>query len=85
LWVNFPSEKKMMELMYQEFRDKYDIQFNDNGLKVRVIKGKSYGVDGGVQPHSIFMYIDVWVNPGKDFRQKVPAGWQRLLLMYRGD
>jgi redox-sensitive bicupin YhaK (pirin superfamily) len=75
----------MMEPMYQEFRDKYVIQFNDDGLKVRVINGGSYGVDGVVQPNSICMYLDVWVNPGKDFRQKVPAGWQGLLFMYRGD
>jgi redox-sensitive bicupin YhaK (pirin superfamily) len=85
LWGNLPSAKKMMPPSYQEFKSKDIKEFNEAGLKVRIIAGESYGVDGGVQPHSISMYLDVWVNPGKDFRQKVPAGWQGLLFMYRGD
>jgi redox-sensitive bicupin YhaK (pirin superfamily) len=85
LWVNLPSEKKMMEPMYQEFRNKHVKQFNDDGLKVRVIAGESYGVPGGINPYSTCMYFDVTVGPGKEFKQKVSAGWVGFLFMFAGE
>jgi redox-sensitive bicupin YhaK (pirin superfamily) len=85
LWVNLPSAKKMMDPMYQEFRSKDIKEFNDDGLKVRVIAGENHGVVSGVNPHSTCMYMEATVSPGKEFKQKVTAGWQGFLFMYAGD
>jgi redox-sensitive bicupin YhaK (pirin superfamily) len=85
LWVNLPRAKKMMAPQYQEMKSKEIKEFNEAGLKVRVIAGDSHGVDGGVKPHSVCMYLDVWIGGGKEFKQKVASGWQGLLFMYSGD
>jgi redox-sensitive bicupin YhaK (pirin superfamily) len=87
LWVNLPRAKKMMAPEYQEMKSKEIKEFNDpdGGLKVRVIAGDSNGVEGGVKPHSVSMMLDVWLGAGKEFKQKVAAGWQGLLFMYVGD
>lgn len=71
--------------MYQEFRNKDVKQFNDDGLKVRVIAGESYGIPGGINPYSTCMYFDVSVGANKEFKQKVPAGWVGFLFMFAGD
>jgi redox-sensitive bicupin YhaK (pirin superfamily) len=68
-----------MEPMYQEFRNQDVPPFNDDGLKVRVIAGESYGFPGGINPYSTCMYFDFTVYPGKEFKQKVTAGWVRFL------
>ena len=80
LWVNLPMAKKMMEPGYQDFKSDQISEFNDpdGKLKVRVIAGESYGVKGRVTPHSISLFMDIWVGPGKEFKQHIPAGWQGL-------
>ena len=86
LWVNLPRDKKMMEPCYQDFKSKDISEFNDpdGQLKVRVIAGESYGVKSKVTPHSSSIFMDIWLGPGKEFKQQIPPGWQGLQFVYQG-
>jgi redox-sensitive bicupin YhaK (pirin superfamily) len=87
LWVNLTASKKMCEPKYQELKSK-DIPEHistENGLKVRILAGKSYGLEGKITPASESIYFDVHVPAGATYEQRIPVGWQGLFYMYRGD
>ncbi|EIW60491.1 uncharacterized protein TRAVEDRAFT_145916 [Trametes versicolor FP-101664 SS1] len=88
LWVDLPKEFKMVEPSYQELGPKqipeaYP-QGKDGPVKIRVISGKSHGVESPVRPLGGCWYFHViFSKPGTIF-QDIPAGWTTFLYTLKG-
>ncbi|KAI0646949.1 RmlC-like cupin domain-containing protein [Trametes meyenii] len=88
LWVDLPKQFKMVEPSYQELGPEqiptaYP-QGEDGPVKVKVISGKSHGVESPVRPLGGCWYFHViFDKPGTIF-QDIPAGWTTFLYTLKG-
>ncbi|OHD69393.1 MAG: hypothetical protein A2W19_05660 [Spirochaetes bacterium RBG_16_49_21] len=76
LWANLPAADKMMDPRYRGIADA-DIKEaqGPDGIRIKVIAGKAYGVTGPVTDVVIDPeYLDVTVPPGVEFRHPSPRG-----------
>lgn len=86
LWVNLPSNKKMMQPRYQDIsRDIVPELTKDNGIKIRVLAGTINDTQGPVQdivadPE----YIDVTIPPNATFNHTVREGYTVLAYCFKG-
>jgi redox-sensitive bicupin YhaK (pirin superfamily) len=88
LWLNLPAKNKLCEPWYR------DIQSEDipevttaNGVLVRVIAGRSHGIDGEMQrKHTEPLYLDLHfpATDGVVFEQALSATHNALVYVYRG-
>ncbi|RKO88569.1 RmlC-like cupin domain-containing protein [Blyttiomyces helicus] len=85
LWVNLPRSAKMIPPHYQELLDGDVPRATADGVVVKVIAGKSIGVDAKVLTYSPIQYLDVKMEPGKVFEHEIPAGWTAFIYTLVGD
>ncbi|MBA5608662.1 pirin family protein [Duganella sp. FT3S] len=86
LWLNLPARDKMRQPWYRDF-DSADIPryTTPEGVTVRVIAGRSHGVDGAVQREVTEpLYLDLEIPAGASFSQLLPQGHNAFLYTYRG-
>ncbi|EJU05739.1 hypothetical protein DACRYDRAFT_113787 [Dacryopinax primogenitus] len=89
LWVDLPKEHKMTKPTYQEL-GKAGIpsafpEGPDGPSEIRVISGKSYGVESPVKPLGGCWYFDVQLKKaGASVFQDIPAGWTAFLYVLSG-
>ncbi|HEX5697860.1 MAG TPA: pirin family protein [Rhodoferax sp.] len=87
LWLNLPKRDKMNTPWYRDFKAGELPKFvTEEGVAVTVIAGDSHGVTGAVtrdttQPN----YLDLHLPAGSRFAQKLPAGHNAFVYVYRGE
>ncbi len=87
LWLNLPKRDKMNTPWYRDFKNADLPKFaTEDGVAVTVIAGESQGVRGAVtrdatQPN----YLDLHLPAGASFAQKLPAGHNAFVYVYRGE
>ena len=87
LWLNLPKRDKMNTPWYRDFKNADLPKFvTEAGVAVTVIAGESQGVRGAVtrdatQPN----YLDLHLPAGASFAQKLPAGHNAFVYVYRGE
>lgn len=87
LWLNLPQRDKMNNPWYRDFKaDELPKYVTEQGVAVTVIAGESQGVTGAVtrdttQPN----YLDLHLPAGTRFAQKLPAGHNAFVYVYRGE
>ena len=87
LWLNLPKRDKMNTPWYRDFKAGELPKFvTEEGVAVTVIAGESHGVTGAVtrdttQPN----YLDLHLPGGARFVQKLPAGHNAFVYVYRGE
>jgi redox-sensitive bicupin YhaK (pirin superfamily) len=87
LWLNLPQRDKMNNPWYRDFKaDELPKYVTEQGVAVAVIAGESQGVTGAVtrdttQPN----YLDLHLPAGTRFAQKLPAGHNAFVYVYRGE
>jgi redox-sensitive bicupin YhaK (pirin superfamily) len=87
LWLNLPKGDKMNSPWYRDFKaDELPKFVTQEGVAVTVIAGESQGVGGAVtrdttQPN----YLDLQLPAGARFAQKLPAGHNAFVYVYRGE
>ncbi|MYM81944.1 pirin family protein [Duganella sp. FT50W] len=86
LWLNLPARDKMRAPWYRDFNGADVPAFSTAaGAKVKVIAGRSHGIDGAVQRAVTEpLYIDVDLPAGASFSQLLPEGHNAFLFTYRG-
>lgn len=87
LWLNLPQRDKMNTPWYRDFKaDDLPKFVTEEGVAVTVIAGESHGISGAVtrdttQPN----YLDLHLPSGSRFEQKLPAGHNAFVYVYRGE
>jgi redox-sensitive bicupin YhaK (pirin superfamily) len=86
LWLNLPAKEKMREPWYRDIATDEIPEFvTDQGVRVRVIAGKSHGVEGAMQREVTEpTYLDIELPAGATFAQRLPAGHNAFVYVYRG-
>eukprot|EP00842_Homolaphlyctis_polyrhiza_P004746 jgi/Hompol1/5272/HPOL_004294-RA len=86
LWVNLPSHAKMMNPRYQELpaHNVPDAVSPDGAVKVKVIAGRSYGVEAKVHTFTPIYYLDVKMDKNAVFDQEIPAGYTTFVYTLDG-
>ena len=87
LWLNLAAKDKMRAPWYRDIQSTEIPEFaTADGVKVRVIAGRSHGVDGAVQREVTEpLYVDVAIPAGTTFAQALPASHNAFVYVYRGD
>lgn len=87
LWVDLPEKLKEVEPRYRDLRT-WEIpvaQDQDGKVQVRVISGKSYGVELVKElAYTPVQYYQYTLKPGARFEQKVPTDFNFFLYIMQG-
>src|SRR5512140_3778067 len=86
LWVNLPSQQKMVAPRYQEVMADRIPAYERDGVRVRVVAGSIADVAGPVTEISASpLYLDVQLGPETEFTQPIPAGHTALAYLFEGE
>ncbi|EIM89891.1 pirin domain-containing protein [Stereum hirsutum FP-91666 SS1] len=87
LWVDLPAKYKMVEPSYQELDPEgIPSAYPDgpDGPQIKVISGKSHGVESPVRPLGGCWYFhNIFKKKGTVF-QDIPAGWTTFIYTLKG-
>jgi redox-sensitive bicupin YhaK (pirin superfamily) len=86
LWLNLPAKDKLRDPWYRDFNGAdVPVFTTEQGAQVKVIAGRSHGVDGAVQREVTEpLYLDVHLPAGASFEQVLPEGHNAFIFTYRG-
>lgn len=56
----------------------------DTSFKAKVISGEVFGVKGPIEAVTPTYYIDFTLDNGKAYEHKIPAGWNSMIVVYKG-
>jgi len=86
LWLNLPAHDKLRAPWYRDIPLEQLPVWEAEGVSVRVIAGRSHGVDGAVQRGDTQpLYLDVHLAPGATFEQALPDTHNAFVVTYRGE
>jgi quercetin 2,3-dioxygenase len=87
LWLNLAAKDKMRAPWYRDIQSAQIPQFTTpEGGTVRVIAGRSHGVDGAMQRETTQpLYLDLELPEGASFAQALPAAHNAFVYVYRGE
>jgi quercetin 2,3-dioxygenase len=86
LWLNLPAADKMRAPWYRDIQSAEIPEFTTaGGVEVRVIAGRSHGVDGAMQREVTEpLYLDLELPAGASFAQALPPAHNAFVYVYRG-
>jgi quercetin 2,3-dioxygenase len=86
LWLNLPAKNKMIAPHYRDIPSEAIPQFStDAGVFVRVIAGRTHGVDGAMmRPDTEPLFLDIHLPAGGRFEQALVVGHNAFVFVYRG-
>jgi len=85
LWLNLPSQRKMIDPWYRDIRPEEIPQWQGEGASARVIAGHTHGVDGAMQREATEpLYLDVHLAPQAAFVQALAPDFNAFVYVYRG-
>ena len=86
LWLNLAARDKMRAPWYRDIQSVEIPEFvTPEGVKVRVIAGRSHGVDGAMQREVTEpLYLDLEFPAGGGFAQPLPSSHNAFVYVYRG-
>ena len=87
LWLNLAAKDKLRAPWYRDIQSAEIPEFaTSEGVKVRVIAGRSHGIDGAVQRETTEpLYLDLEMPAGAGFAQAIPASHNAFVYVYRGE
>lgn len=88
LWVDLPKQFKMVDPSYQELGpDQIPTAYPDGSagsVKIKVVSGKSHGVESPVRPLGGCWYFHIIFNQKGTIFQEIPSGWTSFLYIWKG-
>jgi hypothetical protein len=87
VWVNLPARDKMIPPRYQDIAASRipEATSDDGKIKVRVIAGESLGQSAVIETRTPILYLHLTLQPGAQIVQPVPAGYNALAYIIRGE
>jgi redox-sensitive bicupin YhaK (pirin superfamily) len=85
LWLNLPAKDKMCPPWYRDIPAAEIPQVDTpEGVRVRVIAGRSHGADGAMQRQATEpLYLDLVLPAGAVFEQPLPSAHNAFVYVYR--
>lgn len=88
LWVDLPKQFKMVDPSYQELGpEEIPTAYPegvDGPVRIKVISGKSHGVESPVRPLGGCWYFHATFSSKGQFFQEIPAGWTSFAYILKG-
>lgn len=88
LWIDLPKQYKMVEPSYQELAPEQIPTAYPEGpsgpVRVKVISGKSHGVESPVRPLGGCWYFHVIFDKQATIFQEIPSGWTAFMYILKG-
>jgi redox-sensitive bicupin YhaK (pirin superfamily) len=86
LWLNLAAKDKMRTPWYRDIQSAEIPEFTtSDGVKVRVIAGRSHGIEGAMQRDVTEpLYLDIELPAGASFTQALPPSHNAFVYVYRG-
>ena len=84
LWVNLPSEKKMMPPAYQDIPSAVIPTAHFDGGIARVIAGSYFGIEGPAKGQIPIRILDVGLKPYEEWRVDTTSGNELFTCVYDG-
>jgi redox-sensitive bicupin YhaK (pirin superfamily) len=88
LWLNLPSDKKMVEPKYQDLHGDLMPIRHEPGVEVKVFSGQSGGVKGPASNYVLVTMLDISIKGDNDFdssfSQEIPAGQEGFVYALSG-
>jgi len=88
LWIDLPKQFKMVEPSYQELGPEEIPAAYPEGtegpVRIKVISGKSHGVESPVKPFGGCWYLHFIFNSKTTVFQEIPSGWTAFLYVLKG-
>lgn len=85
LWINLPKSEKLCAPRYQELLDKDIPRVKPvDGVEVKVIAGRSHGVESPVYTKSPAYYLDYKMSSNTSAFQELPSGWNSFAYLLSG-
>ncbi|HMO47682.1 MAG TPA: pirin family protein [Rubrivivax sp.] len=87
LWLNLPAQDKMCAPWYRDIPSEQIPEARaPEGVRVRIIAGRSHGVDGAMQRDATQpLYLDLELPAGAAFEQPLPESHNAFVYVYRGE
>jgi len=85
LWINLKKEYKMVEPAYQELMSSDIPIATQNGVRVKVIAGKSMDIKSPVRTRTPCYYLDIEMNSNSKFTQNIPPTWTTFIYTLKGN
>jgi len=88
LWIDLPKEHKMVEPSYQELKaaqipTSYP-QGPDGPVQIKIISGKSFGVESPVRPLGGCWYLHLIFSGKSSVFQDLPPKWTSFIYILKG-
>lgn len=84
LWLNLPSEKKMVESGYQDLRAAENRAVQDGSTSIRLLSGSLEGLTRPTPGQTPVLYLDVRLDAGDRRVLPIPAAHNGFVLMLEG-
>jgi len=86
LWLNLPAKDKMCAPWYRDIpSDEIPQLLTREGVTVRVIAGRSHGIEGAMQRQATQpLYLDLHLPADAVFEQPLPEDHNAFVYVYRG-
>ena len=84
LWLNMPSERKLIEPGYQDLHGVDSVVANDDGVSVRVLSGSIDGVEASTINVVPVLYLEASMEAGKRVRLPLPASYNGFVHVLEG-
>ncbi|KJA20198.1 hypothetical protein HYPSUDRAFT_43310 [Hypholoma sublateritium FD-334 SS-4] len=88
LWVDLPKEHKMVDPSYQELDpERVPIAYPEGPsgpVKIKVISGKSHGIESPVRPLGGCWYFHIIFEKDGTIFQDLPSGWTSFTYSWKG-
>ncbi|KAK4266543.1 hypothetical protein QN277_027443 [Acacia crassicarpa] len=86
LWINLPSQHKMIEPGCQEVVSKEIPRVERDGAEITVLAGEALGVKAPVHSKTPVMLVDVTLKPNSQVHLRTPElGWNYLVYVIEGE
>lgn len=88
LWIDLPKQYKMVEPSYQELGPEQIPtalpEGADGPVQIKVISGKSHGVESPVRPLGGCWYFHIIFTSQGSVFQDIPVGWTAFVYLWKG-
>jgi redox-sensitive bicupin YhaK (pirin superfamily) len=84
LWLNLPSDKKMVESGYQDLRAAESVLVDDERSSLRLVSGRLEGIVAPTRNHTPVQYLDVRLEAAGRASLPIPAAHNGFVLVLDG-